>query len=1000
MRLDWAPFELVAETLALQGFNVIPLPPRAKGAGGSGVTFRHLNKHDSRRVTAQDLSLWKSIYDRKGFKGVVGAYILPSSGQRFHFAIVDVDDHDLDDLAVEFFGDSPLHVSRNGKIKHRYFITTDPRGSHLMSAFGKRTVDVISTTGAVLPGSVHEDGYTYELSIPIDEWTPEWVKRNVPEIDLKRIAKLREVRRGTLRIDLSTAEPVEGSAEGFIHAVDPIEHGDSVWCGHVLPSTTIVTTEGRQSLAQIAAGTKCFATYRDDAHPSSHVSDYRGTRYFWDMSTEPKRYWTMIESLDKAMDPELSGEGEYYARLEHDLRYRLGVEVEVVSDSGWLSDQLEEIADNETVFLIAPHGSGKTILARREHDKAKTSISVCNTQALTIANAAVLNLKPVYDGVDELNPKGSVCIPSLPRYERPPEFFHVDEADAVHGFLHSGKVDEPLKCWRVLAYFSALSSRCLIASADLSYEDIALFTHAIRERNATRRIRVVVRVPDKSRCRLCIRSLSTAKEALHQHVLIHRDDPVFIGITTRKLAGEIAQGYRVANTLPVIDLDEVANITNVIDSPEPYALEAVQTGIETSIERPFFVSGENNRYHRSVRWLENTDELIEAHDLIVTSPAVQSGVSLDKPISKVFILHENRDVPADAVLQIARRPRNPVDTDIVLGVRRWRAIQSRTDRPFLDGLLSQQSKTTIKAILDSFPSFEDDHAEEIDAEFAWSWRITTRKMIRSYSDPIGALVESAQRHGWDVDVETESDGDSSEFNQICAAARSVRTKINSESVSGAEVIGPGEQEQLKKAPKLMDGERQKLDRASLKAFYEMDVTPELVVLDNSGRYRNRVRAYTHVMLVSGGMEQVVAYLDHSRSKGKQPSQRTHDYAKALLLSDLLTLLPEGLAPQDFDRAEIREPVRKWWKKNRQAAQTFFPRLTGPTEKYEARWLGDRLRSLGATVDTYGASKQRRTKIDFERVDLHAAAYAARLFTAFERVDEETWLKEWKNQMEV
>lgn len=997
MRLDWQPFELVAETLALQGFNVIPLPPQAKGAGGSGVTFRHLNKADSRRVTADDLSLWKSIYDRKGFEGTVGSYILPASGQTFSYAVVDVDDHDLDELAVEFFGDSPLHVSRNGLVKHRYFITTDPRGSHLMAAFGKRTVDVISTTGAVLPGSVHADGYPYELSIPMEQWTSEWVRDNVPTIDLGKIAKLRAVRRGTLRLDLSTAEPIEGSAEGFLHATDPIEHGDSVWCGHVLPSTVIVTTEGRVPLVQIPLGTKCFATYRDDAHPSSHVSDYRGTRYFWDMSTEPKRYWTMIETLDSAVDPELSGEGDYYARLERDLRYRLGVEVEVVPDTGWLSEQISEIGDNETVFLIAPHGSGKTWLARAEHAKAKTSISVCNTQALTIANASVLGLKAVYDGVDEISPKGSACIPSLPRYERPPEFFHVDEADAVHGFLHSGKVDEPLKCWKVLAYFAALSARCLIASADLSYEDIALFVHAIRERNATRRIRVVVRVPNQSRCRLCIRSLSTAKEALHQHVLVKREAPVFIGITTRKLAGEIAQGYKVANTLPVIDLDEVATLTNVIDSPEPYALEEIRTGIETSIERPFFVSGENNRYHRAVRWLENTDELIEAHDLIVTSPAVQSGVSLDKPVSKVFLLHENRDVPADAVLQIARRPRNPVDTDIVLGVRRWKAIQSRTDRPFLDGLLSRQSKTTIRAIVDSFPTFAEDHVEDIDSEFAWSWRITMRKLIRSYSDPIGALVSSAQRHGWDVDVETESDGDSSEFNQICSAARSVRMRLNSESVSEAEAIGPGEQEQLKKAPKLMDGERQKLDRANLSAFYEMEVTPGLVVLDNSGRYRNKVRAYTHVMLVEGGMEQVVAYLDHSRSKGKQPSQRTHDYAKALLLSNLLEILPEELA---FDRAEIREPVRKWWKKNRQAAQTFFPRLVGPTAKYEARWLGDRLRSLGASVDTYGASKQRRTKIDFERVDLHAEAYAQRLFTAFEKVDEETWLKEWKKQMEV
>lgn len=996
MRLDWSRFDRIAETLALQGFNIIPLPPQSKGAGGSGVTFRHLNKSDSRRITAQDHALWRTIYARKGFEGVAGSYLLPASGQTFFYAIVDVDDHDLDDLAVEFFGDSPLYVSRNGKIKHRYFRTTDPKAAHLMGAFGKRTIDVISSTGVVLPGSVHADGYTYELSIPIEQWTREWVMSNVPSIDEAKIARLREVRRGTINSDLATAEPVEGSAEGFIHARDPIESGDSVWCGHVLPSTLIITVDGRQALHEIPSGTKCFATYRDDAHPSSHVSDYRGMRYFWDMSTEPKRYWTMTETLSLETDPELEGTGEHHAKLEHDLHYRLGVEVKILPDTGWLMDQIEPIEDNQTVFILAPHGCGKTILSRREHARAATSISVCNTQALTIGNAAVLGLKAIYDGVDEISTQASVCIPSIVRFDTPPEFFHVDEADAVHNFLHSGKVKDPLECWRVLAHFAAESKRSLFSSADLSYEDIALYTHAIRERNPARRILVGIRPPRKARCSLKICSVSVAKEAFHHHCLSRRKHAVFMGLTTRKLAGEIAQGYAVANTLETVNLDAVAKYAAAVDDPEPRALESARSGIETGIERPFFISGENSRYHKSVKWLENTDALVDKHDLIVTSPAIQSGVSLDRPISKVFVLHENREVPADAVLQMVRRPRNPIDDTIVLGVRRWKKVQHRTDRPFLDSLLAKQSRTTIRAIVDSFPAFEVDHQAKVDFEFTWSWRITMRKLIRSYSNPIGALVESATRHGWEIDVDMENDGDGSEFNEITSTAKSVRTELNAESVANAEVIDLSEMAALEKAAKLMDGERQKLDRASIEAFYGLDITPELVVLDDSGRYRAKVKAYAHTVLIGESMSEVVAYLDHTRSKGKQPSQRTHDYARALLSFDLLSLLP---GDSQFTRADIREPVMQWWKKNRQAAQTFFPRLCGPTKKYEARWLGDRLRALGAVVTTTGANSNRRTQIDFERVDLHAEAYTGRLLTAFEKVDEEIWMKEWKEMRE-
>ncbi len=781
MSLSWDRFDAVAEPLALQGFNVIPLPPGAKGAAGSGILFRHLNKRDSRRVPSLDRSQWETTFRRKGFEGPVGAYLLPSSNPSWAYAIVDVDDPAMDGRAVELFGDSPLRVSRGGRVRHRYYRTKNPRAAHLIGAFGKRSVDIISTTGVVLPGSVHADGGTYSLSIPFEEWTEAWVLANVPEIDLSIVADLRTQRRGTLKMDLSSHTPVQGEAAGFLHAADPLDFGESVWCGHVLPGTLIQTVDGPVPMAKVANGTKCFATYREDSHPSAHVSDYRGRRYFWDMSQTPKRYWTMVENLDAQTDPE-----QGLQDLPSALKERLGVEVEVVHDDGWLADQIGLIEDDQTVFLIAPHGSGKTILARREHERSRTSISVCNTQALTIANASVLGLRPVYEGVDP-EPKGSACIPSLHRYDSPPEFFHVDEADAVHGFLHAGKIDEPLQAWRTLAYFAALSKRSLLASADLSFEDVALFVHAIRERNVARKIKVVLRLPMRDRGTIRIRSVSVAKEAIHTAVQEERDAPIFVGITTRKLAGQIAQGYRSASAVESIDLDEIA--TSVVDNPQPHPLDLGDLP-SANVDSAFFVSGENNRYHAAVRWLEDTDKLVDSHNLIVTSPAVQSGVSLDRPVSKVVVLHENREVPADAVLQILRRCRNPQDRDLIIGIRRWTAQTHRTDRPFLDDLARKKARTTVRAVLSSFPEFQEDHETPVDDEFAWSWRITARKSIRSYADPVGAVVSAATRHGFEVDLDLEVDGDGAQFNEITRAAKDLRDTLNAEETAEAEDVGP------------------------------------------------------------------------------------------------------------------------------------------------------------------------------------------------------------------
>jgi hypothetical protein len=699
----------------------------------------------------------------------------------------------------------------------------------------------------------------------------------------------------------------------------------------------------------------------------------------------------MVENLDAQTDPE-----QGLQDLPSALQERLGVEVEVVHDEGWLADQIGLIEDDQTVFLIAPHGSGKTVLARREHDRARTSISVCNTQALTIANAAVLGLRPVYEGVDP-EPKGSACIPSLHRYDSPPEFFHVDEADATHGFLHAGKIDEPLLAWKTLAFFAALSKRSLLASADLSFEDVALFVHAIRERNVARKIKVVIRLPMRDRGRVLIRPVCVAKEAVHTAVQSKRDAPVFVGITTRKLAGQIAQGYRSASAVESIDLDQIA--TSAVDNPQPHPLDLGDLP-PANVDSAFFVSGENNRYHAAVSWLEDTDKLVESHDLIVTSPAVQSGVSLDRPVSKVVVLHENREVPADAVLQILRRCRNPQDRDLIIGVRKWTAQAHRTDRPFLDDLARKKARTTVRAVLSSFPEFQEDHETPVDAEFAWSWRITARKSIRSYADPVGAVVAAAKRHGFEVDLDLEVDGDGSQFNEVARAAKELRDTLNAEETADAEDVDPETRAKLERSARLMEGERQELDKATLLAFYGMAVDAALVLLDNRGKYRAKVRRYVHARLLVEAPD-VVAYADHLRSKGRQVSETSSLFASAALMVDLFqTVLgvPFDGEPVEFAVAMVRPKVSAWWRSHREACAVFFPRLRGPAPDKEVRWLGDRLRAMGAEVETFGKNSKRKKRLTWERVDGFSQAYAERLFESHEQSESEKWRKEWSQKV--
>lgn len=1042
--LDWSRYEAVSRVLALQGYNVIPLPPQAKGLGGSGVTFKHLNKPDSRRITDNDRREWKRTFARKGFTGMVGAYLLPHSGERRHYVIVDVDDPEYFEIVRRDFGVSPLHVERGGRVRHCYYHTKSPRRAHMLGAYGNGTVDVIATTGVVLPGSIHADGHAYELSIPVEDWTEAWTLANVPELDLEVIDRLRTKKRGTLMVDLARSDlPITESA-GFIHTTHPQEFSDSVWCGSILPGTMIKTPGGVFPLAELPVGTKCFATYRDDSSPSAHVSDYKGRRHFWDMSASPKRYWTMVDSDND--DPEMAPtSGSYTAQLQSELETRLGLEVVILQDVGFLDEQIPDLPDNSTTFLVAPHGTGKTVFSKREHARASTSISVCNTQALTVANAAVLGLTAVYD---EIADKASVCIPSLRRYEQPPEFFHVDEADAVNSFLHSGKVDEPLKAWRSMLHFASRSTRSLFASADLSFEDVALFVRAIRDRNASRTFRVYVRVPKRNGVRLRLCSLGKAKSEIHATLKRRPGSdtgtadtdspekiepyPLFVGITTRKLAGEIAQGYRSVNASRTVDLSEVAD---AIDSPTPGPIaldpqtdnegtasghvsdlpanphatavtcqpesdtEGTASGHVSGVDNAFWVSGQNSRFDQAVAWLADTKRLVESHALLVTSPAVQSGVSLDPPVSRVVVLHANRDVPADAVLQIVRRARNPVDRDVLLGCPAWTAQTHRTDRAYLDDLIDRKAKTTINAIAAHFPKLTDEHSPTPDPEFARSWRISVRRLIRSYADPIGELRAAAKRHGFEViDDTSEPDaGARQAFTKITDAARKFRERTNATQTADAVVIDETERERLSKAPKLASGERQKLDRAEIARFYDLEISPALVKLDNGGKYRARVRGYAHVMIVAD-FESVLAYRDHERGKGKQPSERPHDLACAWILRDMIQAIVGDFEPVlEFSVDETRPKVVAWWKQNYGRAQTFFSRLKGPAPEYETRWLCDRLRSIGGVCKTKGQNSKRRKIVSFEQVDQHAAAYASRLFAAYERRDGEEWRAIWRKQ---
>ncbi len=1016
---DWSIFEALRAAWG-PAWNVIPTPPGAKGPRVRGMRFGHLNKPHSPRVELGDVEAWKLLFRRNRIPhGPIGGYILPASGIDHALAIVDVDDPEQLGRVLDVFGDSPLKTTRRGQVKHLYFRLPHGwrldkiRSVHRIGLWGRGSVDVITTTGAMLPGSIHPDGSPYETTAEV---CPGLIE-SLPVLDVAPIEAAAEVWGTPEQAAAADLEPYRGDAStGFVHLLAPVMRATQIHCGFVLPDTPIQGADGRTFAAASApTSLRYFASYRPDTRPSATIGDYAGRRRFTDWSCSPPRFWIVLHPGEESQDPALpDGPGDYWQRLDAALE-SIGVEVVHLEDDGWISDQVPEIPDDCTAFIIAAHGTGKTQYAKREADRAKTAISVTNTRALTIANAAALGLRAVYEGIDP-DPRASVCIPSLPRIEDRPEFFHVDEADGVHTFIHARSFPGArFETWCQLAHLLARSTRALVTSADLEFPDVALFVRAIRSRHRTRRILVYVRRPTRAKVSARLVAPRLAKAVIHSHVqdaLPWEPSPLWVATSRRSDAGAIAMGYAAAKDgAKVISLDAVD--LAVLDRPEPEAVEDLRREIMTKVagargDGSWFVSGENSRFEDVIRWLEHPDQIVQDHGLVVASPAIQSGVSVAAHVDRVIAVHEARTVPASTLIQMVRRVRNPANSEILIGVPAWQPRKSiRTDRASLDDLVHTRHRRTLAGIAVAFPEVSGDHpsAAETDPEFLLSWRIAVRKNAESLRDPVGELLRTCERHGIPVtddrdrDLTPREDADAVDFQAVTTTAKRIRAEIDAVQIASAEKLDPDDLEQREQSPALLPGDRQDIAHTRIADFYDQPVTPALVRLDNRGRYRSRVRAYTHALLVASGHAEAVIWRDHKIGAGKRRTEYDHAHGSALIFCHLFESVagrPFDGSPWTYRVAKVRPLILRWWRAHAPEFKRYHPRTSGPAPDHEAQWLGARLRETGATLTTSGASADRQKHATWSTVDHAAMAYGDRLIRSLEQRDKEKEKREWED----
>lgn len=968
-------------------YNCLPGHPLKKHPAGpwKGLGDREPN---GRRITGDDIakSIW--VFQDPTLSHLpIPAFLFPMSGV-IPLVVLDVDDMSWAQRALDDFGPSPLTV-RTRRGVHFYYRA--PEGVRVVSRswlYGERSADVKASSGGVVaPGSQRTDGGLYEpsVSLPV-AWSIGFLSA-LPVFNVETYERIWAESRPRAR-DVARSIAKQ-RPQYYVHVVKGkpvVLPGGLEVMGDIAGDTPVQLETGEQKeMVDVVPGTKVFAFDREDNHASGQVwRSESGLLFYTDWTLgvmwrivdkkelEWMRAWSRVE------DPQDENNDLLLSLWQ---RYQRTIELYLLPVEGYL-----DIPHAEGMTLVrAPHGTGKTFWANKAFEHAASAITITNTSALAEHNAARFNFVCYREGDLSEARKVSTTINSLPKVQiERPQIVHVDEADQVHGYLHSGKVPDAPKALRNLLDLLARAPQSFCTSADLSFEDLCLFIDCTRARNPLLRIRVFVKPPQPGKIRVRLVPLVQGKEDFHAAWESWQpgQPPTALGLTARAPAAHLAAGYGAAG-------------------------EA----------RCFWVSGENSRFYEVVErfrgtWVDrcvSEADFLSAADFFFFSPALQSGVSLENDVGDIFLLHDKYDFEIETAIQMLRRFRKAhlVTWAMSAFVQRY----LRVDDCYLEGICVGLKSETDRILALNLPEYAGTWPDlrPIDHEFAWSWRITQRRLRRSAADPIGRAREILTEHGWEIIDLLDEDPDSFDpkgFNTTKKDGKTRREEAEAYTIVTAEKIEMVEARKLERTHVQQGTERQKCTRAHLEDFYGVDVSMDLVEMDGKGKFQKRCRNFTHVQICAEyyvfqeppdvRLNCPIAWMDWKQNKNKEPSQYAHNLNRALYLLHLVTYLNGKPVESWVDPIEVKAETIQLAVRYFCAQYGVFYRALWrcelPAQDGLVRWAGDQLRRMGANVSYEGRQAETRVySYSFADVAFWSNKYRESLLARFKQEQEnEQW----------
>ena len=626
-----------------------------------------------------------------------------------------------------------------------------------------------------------------------------------------------------------------------------------------------------------------------------------------------------------------------------------------------VADNVDKVLDYDgaegvITFSRAPLGAGKTHWAAKMLEQYATALAVASHVALT-QNLAERYSAGLYS--DKGGPEAkrvATTLKSLTKVNGDPagtfkthgfarEGVILDEADDALQFLFTALMDNPSATKAHLLWALAAAKHGIVTSADLTEDVIQLFIDALRKLRPDLRFVILEQDPDPKRTQRVIEwtNVGDGLARFYEAVDNHRpgDLPIVLAVTSAAAPMEIARAIKLRHRQ----------------------------------KRVFACSSRNSKRPEIQAALRHPDQIVADHDVIITSPSIQSGVSFDAPVGKVFVQQSYEGVHGRSVCQMAMRFRNVADPRIVWGTTLWNARNNLPEDAFTlrRNLLGYADKTD-DVVSEAKVAYEldfDRTRRPTDPVLLDMRVLVQREQNRMRNDPRGVTYEAMLRHGWKVADQAWRDPDKARL-KAWKRVRGLGKKHDDDDyvrgVMEAEKLTFSELDRIEAQPTQTADEESAVQRTKIETFYGQKADDELIRRDDRGKWRRRVQQYVDVRCLDDHDGRRFLYWREAQGiTGRSVAEYRHSLLKTQLLAGLVRALEDATmslaesfdvqgfgvgGPSQFALAADKA-AEVAWRYHQEHAESFrvLFRSVLSDETKAVHWLNGHMRRMGAIIET-------------------------------------------------